>query len=78
MKLEDLTSENFEPNRLSDEDSVRFRFASDAYVAGDKCLAARLLSCDADDYAPMRWPLFLANRLEHGPVYLAEWNRLTR
>jgi hypothetical protein len=78
MKLEDLTRDDFEPNHLSDEDGVRFRFAEAAYAAGDAGLAARILSGDADDYAPMRWSLFLANHDEHGSEYLAEWDRLTR
>jgi hypothetical protein len=78
MKLEDLTRDDFEPNRLSDVDSVRFRFAAAAYEAGHTNLAERILSGIADDYLPMRWPLFLANQAEHGPEFSAEWERLTR
>lgn len=77
MTVEDLICEEFNPNQLSYEDSVRFRFAKEVYHAGEKCLAAQILSGDADDYFPMRVPLFLASRDEHGPAYLAAWDRLT-
>lgn len=77
VQLEDLIRDDFESNRLSDEDRVRFRFAEDAYAAGDPSLAARILSADADDYSPMRLPLFLANGSEHPSEFVAEWDRLT-
>lgn len=78
MKLEDLIDDNFETNHLSDEDGFRFRFAAEAYASGDTSLAARILCGAADDHHTMTWPLFLANAAEHGPEYLAAWDRATR
>ena len=77
MQLEDLTRDDFEPNHLPDEDRVRFGFAEDAYATGNICLAELILSGGADDYAPMRWPLFLANRTEHPREFLVAWKLLT-
>ena len=78
MTFEDLADDDFNTNLLSGEDSVRFQFAKEALLAGDKSLAERILSGDADDdYSPMRWQLFLKNRTEHGPAFSAEWDRLT-
>lgn len=78
MQLEDLTQDGFEPNHLSDEDRVRWKFAAVAGAAGDTHLAERILSGEADDYSPMRLPLFFADHREHPPEFFAEWHQLTR
>lgn len=76
MTAADLYEPLFNVLDLRDADFVRYEIARWELDAGNRELAEQIVAGQRDEYSPVAFRLFLCARIEAGPEFCDEWDRL--